>query len=71
MTCRAACVPVGRESIVAVYVELAETGRWDDFRWLAESQGLTTQRIAELWEGLRVRRHLCATGTRNVPSPPA
>jgi hypothetical protein len=64
-------VPVWRESIVAIYVELAETGRWDDFRWLAESQGLTTQQIAELWEGLRVRHHLCATGPRDVPSPPA
>lgn len=71
MTCRAACAPVGRESIVAVYVELAETGRWDDFRWLAESQGLTTQRAVELWEGLRARRHVGATGTPNVLRPSA
>jgi hypothetical protein len=71
MTCRAACVPPGREPLVAVYIELAETGRWDDFRWLAESQGLTTQRAVELWEGLRVRRHAGTTGTRNVLRPPA
>jgi len=55
MTCRAACMPMGREPIVAIYLELAETGRWEDFRWLAESQGLTRQRTVELWEGLRVR----------------
>ena len=69
MTCRAACVPPGRGPLVAVYIELAETGRWDDFRWLAESQGLTTQRAVELWEGLRARRHVGATGTPTVLRP--
>jgi hypothetical protein len=54
-----------------VYIELAETGRWDDFRWLAESPGLTTQRAVELWEGLRAPRLAGATGTLNVLRPPA
>jgi hypothetical protein len=71
MTCRAACVPPWREPLVAVYIERAETGRWDDFRWLAESQGLTTQRAVELWEGLRARRHAGATGAPNVLRPSA
>jgi hypothetical protein len=48
-------MPVGREPIVAVYIELAETDRWDDFRWLAESQGLTEPSILELWDSLRAR----------------
>jgi len=43
------------DAIGAVYLELAETGRWEDFRWLAASQGLAGQRAVELWESLRAR----------------
>jgi hypothetical protein len=70
MTCRAACVPLEPEPIGAIYLELAEAGRWDDFRWLAESQGLTAPRIAELWDGLRARRRPCAIGTRRMTQLP-
>ncbi|HEX9822638.1 MAG TPA: hypothetical protein VGD07_23820, partial [Methylomirabilota bacterium] len=43
----------GSEGVAAVYAELAEAGRWEDFRWLAESQGLARERIDALWTGLR------------------
>jgi hypothetical protein len=55
MTCRAAYTPPLRKALVALYRELAEAGRWDDFRWLARSQGLTSERTAELWQRLLPR----------------
>jgi hypothetical protein len=55
MTCRAACAPPMSKALATIYRELAEAGRWDDFRWLARSQGLTTERIAELWARLLAR----------------
>ena len=55
MTCRVACAPPASEGIAAVYAELAEAGRWEDFRWLAESQGLARERIDLLWAGLLAR----------------
>jgi len=70
MTCRAACAPPGSEGVAAVYAELAEAGRWEDFRWLAESQGLARERIDALWTGLRARRHPCADDTRRMTQPP-
>jgi hypothetical protein len=48
--------------MAAVYAELAEAGRWEDFRWLAESQGLARERIDALWTGLRARRRRRADG---------
>jgi hypothetical protein len=70
MTCRVACAPRGSGGIAAVYAELAEAGRWEDFRWLAESQGLARERIDALWAGLLVRRRPCADGTREMTQPP-
>jgi len=52
MTCRVACAPREPEGIAAVYAELAKAGRREDFRWLAESQGLARERIDALWAGL-------------------
>jgi len=69
MTCRAACAPRGSEGVAAVYAELAEAGRWEDFRWLAESQGLARERIDALWTGLRARQRLRADGTRRMTQP--
>jgi hypothetical protein len=43
------------KALVTIYRELVEAGRWDDFRWLARSQGLTPERIVELWERLLAR----------------
>jgi hypothetical protein len=58
MTCRAACAPPLPKPLASVFRELAEAGRWDDFRWLARSHGLTTERTAELWQHLLARtRH--------------
>jgi hypothetical protein len=53
MTCRAACVPGVNDVTATIYVELAAAGRWDDFRWLGQSQGLAAERIVLLWEHLR------------------
>ena len=64
MTCRAARTPAGPEPVAAVYIELAEAGRWDDFRWLAESQGLTARCTVELWDELRARRRSRAPSAR-------
>ena len=50
-------------ALASVYRELVEAGRWDEFRWLARSQGGAAENIAELWEGLLAR-------TRRAPLPP-
>ncbi len=63
MTCRVACGTPMPEALASVYRELAESGRWDEFRWLARSQGVAVDRIAELWEAM------LAQGAE--PRPPA
>jgi hypothetical protein len=70
MTCRAACAPPGPEGLAAVYAELAEAGRWEDFRWLAASQGLARERIEALWTGLLGTRPACADGISRMTQPP-
>jgi hypothetical protein len=35
------------------YLELARTGRRDDFAWLAQSQGVPADKIEELWRAVR------------------
>jgi len=34
------------------YLELARAGRRDDFAWLAQSQGVTADKIDELWQAV-------------------
>jgi hypothetical protein len=60
MSCRAACArplsDLAEAGLLAeVYVELVRTGRQEDFRWLARSQGLAASRTDELWAQLTRR----------------
>jgi len=55
MACRVACGIPMSEALASIYHELAECERWDEFRWLARSQGVAADRVAELWERLRAQ----------------
>jgi hypothetical protein len=55
MTCRVACGPQVPAALATVYRELAEAGRWSEFRWLARSQGVAVERIDELWNAMLAR----------------
>jgi hypothetical protein len=39
---------------LAVLIELARSDRKDDFRWLAQSQGVPGEDVEMLWDGLLV-----------------
>jgi hypothetical protein len=58
MSCRARRVfSVDAAAIEALarsgpYLELARTGRRDDFAWLAQSQGVPADKIDELWRAV-------------------
>jgi hypothetical protein len=53
MSCRWGRAPTVRVvedlSLCSVYRELARAGRWEDFCWLARSQGLSREVAAALW----------------------
>ena len=59
MTCRARRVAflsgTALEALTtsAPYLELAKSGRRDDFTWLAQSQGVPVDKIEELWQAVR------------------
>lgn len=59
MTCRARRVSsldgIALEAVTtsAPYLELATSGRRDDFTWLAQSQGVPADTIEALWQAAR------------------
>jgi hypothetical protein len=62
MSCRWSCRSRLRATIdrlagacpesLPVLTELARTSRRDDFRWLAQSQGVPAEDVEMLWDGL-------------------
>lgn len=40
----------GAGDVIAAYLDLARTGRKEEFRWLALSQGVPPADVEELWQ---------------------
>lgn len=72
MTCRVACGSA--VNLLDLYLDLASSGRRDDFRWFARSQGVAAEDIERLWqralEAILARRDLshAARGRRSSSS---